>query len=121
MNKNDLKDVYRMRMEGKSIQEIADHYGVTRQRASQYIKNAGHYMEPIGVKCVYRGLREWMVNNRVRTRHLYDDLYPYGCGNATAFSYRLQGRTEFKITEIKEVLAYTGLTFEEAFGEVDET
>lgn len=111
--------ILKMRLDGFTIQEIADKFGTTRQNISLFLNNLaserkGGYKR---CKCVYPGLRAWMFKNKVSALKLLEDLQLFE--SYPPIHNRLSGKKEFTLAEIKEILAYTGLTFEEAFGVVE--
>ena len=64
--------------------------------------------------CIFPGLKAWMQRNDWNVSRLADeaDLFP------NTLSNNLSGRTEMKMYTIRRILEITGLTFEQAFGEV---
>lgn len=111
-----------MRDKGMTFQQIADELGVTRQRVAQYCAgvNAKHYRFCGEKTCVYVGLREWMNENRVSTTVLLQMMgYVYSPGSTDRWRGKFAGENAFKIDEIKKILEVTGMTFEQAFGEVE--
>ena len=64
--------------------------------------------------CIFPGLKAWMQRNDWNMSRLAHEakLYPNTiCNN-------LSGNTEMKMYTIRRILEITGLTFEQAFGEV---
>lgn len=64
--------------------------------------------------CIFPGLKAWMQRNDWNVSRLADeaDLFP------NTLSNNLSGNTEMKMYTIRRILEITGLTFEQAFGEV---
>ena len=64
--------------------------------------------------CIFPGLKACMQRNDWNVSRLADeaDLFP------NTLSNNLSGRTEMKMYTIRRILEITGLTFEQAFGEV---
>ena len=64
--------------------------------------------------CIFPGLKAWMQRNDWNVSRLVDeaDLLPNTVSN------NLSGNTEMKMYTIRRILEITGLTFEQAFGEV---
>ena len=64
--------------------------------------------------CIFPGLKAWMQRNDWNVSRLADeaDIFP------NTLSNNLSGRTEMKMYTIRRILEITGLTFEQAFGEV---
>lgn len=101
--------------EGWTCQAIADRLGVSKQYISQMLRAREINYVPIRGVC-YPGLNRWLSEHRYGMPKLLDALgYQYS-GNAAAYlRQRLQGKHEFHISEIRDILKLTGLTFEEAF------
>lgn len=109
-------DVVRMRLEGKSLQQIADKYGCSRQNIELALKRISAPKESKGLKaCAYAGLRAWLHANNCTMRKLSMDL---GIHYGTMLNY-LHGQRAMKIGTINAILDYTGLSFEQCFGKVD--
>ena len=109
-------EMYRMRLEGKSYQVIADRFGVSRQYVHQLFGQK-YKSEPYrNVNVQYTGLRKWMNELNYSVAKLARES---GCTDnhsyVTITSY-LQGSPRMDIDSIREILRFTGLTFEEAFG-----
>lgn len=112
----------KMRENGMSFQQIADELGVTKQRVSQYCAgvNAKHYRFCGEKTCIYVGLRDWMNRHGVNTTVLLQMMgYVYNPGSTERWRGKFAGKSALRIDEIKKILAVTGLTFEQAFGEVE--
>nr|DAQ30173.1 MAG TPA: Helix-turn-helix XRE-family like protein [Caudoviricetes sp.] len=113
-------EMYRMRLEGKSYQAIADRFGVSRQYVYQLFGQK-YKSEPYrNVNVRYTGLRKWMNESNYSVAKLARES---GCTDnhsyATITSY-LQGSPFMSIDFIRKILGFTGLTFEEAFGEAEQ-
>lgn len=113
-NKTNLTEMCAMAEKGMSYKEIGEHCGLTRERVRQILTES-HPMQGRPIKnCIFPGLLCWMVNNWENMKMM--------CSNTGVMSYqalvnKMRGKTEFTLPEIKAILAYTGLTFDEAFGE----
>jgi hypothetical protein len=118
MNREDVINMFQMRVDGCSMEEIAKRFGVTRERVRQIfeaaLKDNGRPM----ARCIYKGLRNWMLTTGNTAYKLCKDVGVWK--NTTTLYNRMLGKKQFEIEEIKSILAYTGMTFEEAFGEVEE-
>ena len=109
-----------LRKEGMTLQEIADRLGVSRQRVSQYLKTGTVCEERFRAVretgCIYPGLREWMNYNRCSPNALLVKMgHPFHGTSATRLRNKLDGTTELTISDIKEIMECTGLSFEELF------
>lgn len=116
-NKQRLEQMREMRKNGMTHQEIADEFGLSRQRVHQLIGNRsrGHFWYVTEDRCKYEGLRNWMNENEVGvtelTRRIYHNAHP---NNQANISYKLRGN-QATIEFIERILDVTGLTYEEAF------
>ena len=112
-NKSDRRELAKaMRAAGKSYSEIGEALGVTKQRAEQIIKyKPGDYLH-VGTlhKIPYKGLREWMLANRVGINKLAEL-----CGRDIQRAVKGGGISKQTVDAILEV---TGLDYETCF-EVD--
>ena len=64
--------------------------------------------------CIFPGLKAWMQRNDWNVSRLADEADLF----SNTLSNNLSGRTEMKMYTIRRILEITGLTFEQAFGEV---
>ena len=115
MQKVDVVEAFKMRMKGCTYQEIADVYGVTKQYIHQLLTGAVKEKNRGLAKCIYPGLKMWFMSTGTTVDEMNNKLSL--CGERCLLYHRLQGKTNFTIREIKAILQYTGMTFEEAFGE----
>jgi len=120
MTKEDVIVMFTMRVNGSTLDEIGKKFGVTRERVRQIL--AANTKDPVtkgmkesaGCKCIYPALADWMITNCCPAYKMCKETGL--CKTVTTLYYKLQGRNPFNIVEIKKLLAYTGMTFEEAFG-----
>lgn len=63
--------------------------------------------------CIYPGLKLWMWDNDWNTCRLAQEA---GVNENTLYQ-NISGNTDMKMCTIRRILAVTGLTFEQAFGE----
>lgn len=112
-----------LRRQGWTLRRIAAKYGVTYSAIEynllrdmpEYIasKPFGHAnMKRLREKCVYPGITKWMIEHRISPVTL-----ARGCGFELSHVYRLlSGRSIPRKNNIDKLLAFTGMTYEEAFG-----
>lgn len=100
-----------LRSEGKTYKEIGEKLGVTRQRAKQLVQYAPGDGLHVGVlrKIPYKGLREWMLANRVSVSEL-----GRRCGWCVERAVKGDGCHKGTIDAILQV---TGLDYETCFKE----
>lgn len=101
----------KLRAEGKSFKEIGEAMGVTKQRAEQLVKWMPGDRLHVGAlrKIPYKGLREWMLENRVSLKQL-NEL----CGCDARRAVLGDGCRKYAIDAILRV---TGLDYETCFKE----
>jgi len=119
MTKEDVVVMFKMRVDGKTLEEIGKEFGVTRERVRQLLEAhaKGISKEHNRCKSIFPGLRDWMLENCCAG---YKMCHETGLGiTIQSFYSKIQGKRPFKIDEIRKILAYTGLTFEEAFGTIE--
>ena len=123
------KEMLQMRIDGATYQEIADAYGITRQRAYQIIASYLDGLQKLtrgrGFPCediVYEGMFEYFSANEREslTSFAHKVLGSRGGGTATMRNF-LTGRNEshFTIAQIKRMCEIVGKPFEETFKERD--
>lgn len=106
MNKyNDYKE---LRDKGMTYQQIAEHFGVSKQAVHQSICNSRVY-----ARCVYPALRDWMTERHMSIVEL---------SNAIGMKYKatrafLLGEVVPKKPIIDAMIGLTGMTYEEMFAD----
>lgn len=105
-------EMIEMRKEGMSLSEIGKQFGISRQRVYQIIGGEHVYPGRPLKNCVFPGITNWLRERSMPVKQFADNLH-YSRGT---LYLKLWGKHTFTLNEIKEVLAYTGMTFEEAFG-----
>ena len=107
MTREEKIKVFEMRLDGYTLQRIANDMGVTRQRIYQIL-----YERPRrGFKSIYPLLNGWMNDNK----ETYVSLAPKLEMSKYTLSQKLQGEKELRKSEIDKLLSITGMTYEEAF------
>lgn len=113
-DKTRLMEMCAMAVNGMSYQEIGEHYGLTRERVRQILSGAYPVSGRPIKNCIFPGLLCWMINNWENMKSMCSNI---GLMSYQALVNKMRGKTEFTLSEIRAILAYTGLTFEEAFGQ----
>lgn len=117
MNNKEKIDMFAMRLNGATYAEISERYGISRQRVEQILHNPGENGRgPRRRNRKYPNLDKWIRENNNKATDLADKL---GI-NINTLNGWLKGYREPKVSSIKKVLSFTGMTFEEAFAEVSE-
>lgn len=116
VTKDMAAEMFCMRSEGYSISQIGERFGVSGQTVWEITGKSKHFKR--GNKClervVYPGLARWMRINGVSMRGLSQKC---GMGNNDTISRTLRGKTVPTMNTIGKILKATGLTYEEAFGQ----
>ena len=115
---NREKRMVELREQGWSYREIANNFGLSRQRVYQIIgkRNISYFKKVTEKQCVFKGIRDYM--NRTATslaellRKIYGVYHPETCSR---FRQYLNGRNEMSMSTINGILKATGLTYEQAF------
>jgi len=114
--KHDVMKMFEMRVDGKTLEEIGQQFGITRQRVQQILDNkikcrsSGRTI----TKCAFPGLASYLRERYITMKAMSESL---NCMSYYTFNAKMRGKNQFTMPEIKAILAYTGMTFEEAFGE----
>lgn len=113
-----------LREQGMTYQQIADRLGISYQAVAQALAthNTKHFHYISESCCIYPNLRKWLNENQVSKSELARRCgYAGSPGNTNrVFSY-LQGKIDPPKRVIDKILAATGLTYEQAFGEGGES
>ena len=112
-------EMFKMRLDGATYQEIADKYGVTRQNVEQILKirepSKRHSKEKYKI-CIYKGLREWLEKNNYKLNDLQNIISKTKQRQAgNCLRMKLSGERDFRLSEINKIINLTGMTFEELF------
>ena len=110
-----------MRDNGKTYQEIADAFFLTRQRVYDLIGDPSFGKGFRGVseeQCIFRNLREWMNKKRITVAGFARDVYGQsGTTYKSKMRNYLRGETGLKKEAIDKILSITKMTYEECFAE----
>lgn len=111
LSNKDKAEAYYMRLEGCTLQEIADTFGVTRQAIIGFIPNVSNKYENSAKSCIYPNISRWMIKNK----HTYSSFAKIACVSDLALRNALHGKSEPTKITIDAILRITGLTYEDAF------
>lgn len=110
MTIDDKVEAFRMKLNGYTYREIADRYGVTRQRIQQIFSSREKGRRD-SKNCIYPNLKRWMQDQN-HSYHTFSDLVEV----APSTMYRiLTGQQEPKKSIIDSILSGTGMTYETTF------
>lgn len=107
-----------MKNDGKTYQEIADEFGVSKQRIQQMLStgDARYFRYIKKTTCVYKGIRKYMNDNKISVAELVRRVYGYyHPKNLATIRNKLNGHTDISKQYIDKLLEVTGLTYEVAF------
>ena len=105
-------EAFRMRLEGNTIQEIANRFGVSKQYISKELRTERKKSnEKIVNACIYPNIRKFLVQEQLTCRDFSGE---FGLSYATLYN-TLTGKAEPRKKTIDRILECTGLSYEEAF------
>lgn len=110
-------EILHLRFKGQTYQQIAEQYGVSRQRIAQIVGKPGRNRGFSEEECIYPGLRKWLNDRRMTKNELCRRLgyKSLGC-SVIRLSSRLNGQTELRKQDIDGFIRLTGLSYEVLFG-----
>ena len=111
MTREEKIDAFTMRLDGYTLQEIGDKYGVTRERIRQMFAQVTTESGISRKNYIYPNIADWMIENDVTQWLFCKEL---GCGQATISGY-LTGRISPSFEFINKVLEITKMPYEVAF------
>ena len=113
-----IDEIRAMREQGKTYQEIANRFNISKQRIGQYLTptNIHNFRWWNESSCAYIGLRKWLNENKVTMRQFVLQLgYNYNNETNGRIRNKLKCNTRLDIDLILKIIVLTGLTFEELF------
>ena len=116
MTKEQKLEMFSMRLDGATFQEIGDKFGLTRQRVEQILKfgETRSHRSKVSEKCIYKGLSDYIDKENITLNEL-TKMIGMKCKTTELANKRITGVRQFKINEIRKILERTGMTFEECF------
>ena len=117
----DVNLAEKMRMDGATYQEIANHFGVTRQAVHLNLKNHGRLRrryEAIFNHCPYDGLRQFLQENKkVKITTLCTAIFGTCEETARSKTQRIiEGKNvSMTVNNVKRLEKFTGKCFAELF------
>lgn len=114
MTREDKIRAFVMRLDGMTYEEIGNMFGVTGDNVRKSLAEYARQRKG-GFACIFPGIEKWMKEHKYTVSRLGRELNI--APSRTWLANKLNGRTKFSMPEIKKILAFTGMTFEEAFGE----
>ena len=111
MTREEKIDAFTMRLDGYTLQEIGDKYGLTRERIRQMFASITTESGISRKNYIYPNISDWMIGNNVSQGDLCKKL---GCAQTTISSY-LIGKREPTFSFINLILELTKMPYEVAF------
>ena len=111
MTRAEKIDAFTMRLDGYTLQEIGDKYGLTRERIRQMFAAVTTESGISRKNYIYPNISDWMIDNNVIQ---YDLCKKLGCAQNT-ISYYLTGRKNPSFAFINLMLELTKMPYEVAF------
>ena len=114
MTKEEKIDAFTMRLNGYTLQEIGDKYGLTRERIRQMfasITTKSGISRKSYKNYIYPNISDWMIDNNVKQSDLSKKL---GCAQVTISSY-LTGKNPPSFAFINLMLELTKRPYEVVF------
>ena len=114
MTREEKIDAFTMRLDGYTLQEIGDKYGLTRERIRQMfasITTKSGIPRKIYKNYIYPNISDWMIDNNVKQSDLSKKL---GCAQVTISSY-LTGKNPPSFAFINLMLELTKMPYEVVF------
>lgn len=113
MTKEQKLEAYSMILDGYTLQEIGDKFGISKQRVSQLFPQTNQKVSSAAEGCVYPNIARWMIENRAGFAAI-----ARGCNVTTpTIRYALTSGGNIRKGTIDAFLRFTGMTYEEAFFE----
>ena len=111
MTKEEKIDAFTMRLNGYTLQEIGDKYGLTRERIRQMFAAVTTESGISRKNYIYPNISDWMIDNNVNQHDLCKKL---GCSQSV-ISYYLTARKPPSFAFINIMLELTKMPYEVAF------
>ena len=112
MTKDQVKDMFSMRLEGFTLLEIGEKYGISKERVRQLLSDAaGGRNRVIRKNYVFPNIENWMYEKDIMQDEIAKEC---GCSQNNVSSI-LIGKYKPSFDFISAVLRMSGMTFEEAF------
>lgn len=112
MTKDQVKDMFSMRLDGFTLTEIGEKYGITKERVRQILSyTATGKNRCIMKNYVYPNIENWMYDKEITQEDIAKEC---GCSQNNV-SCILIGKHKPSFEFISAVIKMSGMTFQEAF------
>ena len=115
MTREEKIEAFTMRLDGYTLQEIGDHFGLSRERIRAILYQTTTASGIARKQYVYPNIAKWMIENKISPGLFSKKI---GCSQA-AVSNWMTGKRDPSYKFINLVLKETGMTYEEAFKRED--
>lgn len=111
MTKEQKLEACSMRFDGVSLQEIADHFGVSEKYISRIVPICNHVSRRRSNPIIYKNIERYLEENAIPI-----ELFASISGTSRqAMSAILSGKNSPSKRTVDKILEATGMTYEEAF------
>ena len=109
--------------DGMTYQQIADAYGISRQRVAQLIgRYSSNRHRPERTYSIYPGVDRWMHENKMTYTEVARQLgYAVAPGTLSRINRIFTGMSEMNKSDIDKLINLAGKTYEELFGSINKT
>lgn len=111
LTKEQKLEMYSMRLDGCTLQEIGDKFGMTKERVRQILPNAVSRQAKLREQSYYPNLTEWMLRNRLPSCKAAE---LFGI-SANRLCTLINSDANISKRSIDGILSATGMTYEVAF------
>ena len=115
MTREEKIEAFTMRLDGYTLKEIGDHFGLTCERIRSMFAAVTTESGIVRKNYVYPNIARWMVLNGINQTWFARKLGV----SSKSISFCLTGRTDPSYRFVNLVLQETGMTYEEAFKRED--
>lgn len=116
------QQIIAMRRDGATHAQIAEAFGISRQRSHQICgkRRVYSFRQITPKQCIYGNIRDYLNRTRTSIYEVTRQIYGYSHSESSnRISRILSGKLNPRKTDIDDILLVTGLTYEEAFAEDD--
>lgn len=117
MTNHKIAEMYEMRLNGCTLNEIAERFGISKQRVQQLIPDSGNIRFAKAInQCIYPNIRKWMYENN-------SNWSRFAVLSGLSINRIRRALIGENITKsvIDKILDTTGLSYEIAFAHDTET
>ena len=111
MTKDEKLQAYKMLLDGCTLQQVGDKFGVSRQRIAQLFPVKRLRREMASESCIFPNIAKWMERND----YGYMDIARMCNFPHNTIQYALKHDANITKLLIDRILKATGMTYEEAF------